>query len=75
MSKLVKELENSGVGARTLFKGLHAQKALEGKTHNVGNFPVTENLYQKGLYLPSSGDLQKSQIEYILTVVEKILLV
>jgi len=61
-TELVTRLEQAGVGARSLFKGLHSQKTLQNKIRNVGPHPTTERLYNKGLYLPSSLDLTEKDI-------------
>jgi perosamine synthetase len=61
-TEMVQRLEQEGVGARSLFKGLHSQQPLQGKIRNVGTHQTTERLYHKGLYLPSSLDLTKDDI-------------
>lgn len=61
-TEMVQRLEQAGVGARSLFKGLHSQQPLQGKIRNVGTHHTTERLYHKGLYLPSSLDLTEDDI-------------
>jgi perosamine synthetase len=61
-TEMTKRLEQAGIGARSLFKGLHSQRPLQGKIRNVGTYHMTEYLYKKGLYLPSSIDLVEDDV-------------
>lgn len=69
----VSKLEKAGIGARTLFKGIHSQPPLDGKIRLVGTYKMTEYLYEKGLYLPSSIDLGVNEVSHIYETVEDLI--
>jgi len=60
-----------GVETRTFFIPMHLQpiyyEQYRGERH-----PVSEDLCQRGLYLPSSSSLTERQIEYVVAQVEKV---
>jgi perosamine synthetase len=64
--KAMKRLAASGVGTRPFFYPLHLQPVLKNKGILVDQtFPVSENLAEQGLYLPSGLNLSESQIERV----------
>ena len=66
--KLVNGLVKKGIGARSLFMPLHSQEVYKQKfalNYDENNFLVTNELYKKGVCLPSAPSLKKSDIEYI----------
>ena len=59
--RLIRFLTNSGIGVRTLFSPMHNQPAYNMKK----KFLVSNQLFLKGVCLPSSPKLTKSQILFI----------
>ena len=60
---LVRVLEQENVGSRTLFRGLHDQTSIKDKVVKSKEYPVTDYLYQKGIYLPSGLNLLEEEVE------------
>lgn len=59
--ELAEFLKDRGIGTRPFYPPLHSEPAF-----NIpGNFPVTEEISAKGLWLPSSVNLTDEQIEFI----------
>ncbi|PJZ86281.1 DegT/DnrJ/EryC1/StrS family aminotransferase [Leptospira harrisiae] len=59
-------LRDKGIDSRKLFTGMHSQKALKDYgCQSEGNYSVTEDLSENGMYLPSSSTLSKTQISYV----------
>jgi perosamine synthetase len=72
--KLMERLSSFGIGTRPFFVGLHAQPALRKKGWYKGEkFPVTTKSSKQGLYLPSSLNLRKKDIKFVVDHVKKIL--
>lgn len=71
-SELMQKLKEKKIGSRPFFKGLHDQPAIKkkGYKYNQKEFPVTEQAYKYGLYLPSGLMLTNAQIEYVCMVVK-----
>lgn len=69
----MKKLAQLGVGTRPFFFPLHKQPAFEkiGLTDKV-NRPVSENLYEKGFYIPCGLNLTCDKIESVANRVKKI---
>ena len=82
-----KKLGEVGIETREFFKPLHTQGCLWGKVsptvlggagiphedwHKV-LFPISSNLYQYGLYLPSSPTITESQCDYVCDTLKEIL--
>jgi perosamine synthetase len=66
MSNLVTELKAAGIETRSFFVSMHRQPALAKFGCDVsGDYPVTDDLARRGLYLPSSSGLTDAQIERI----------
>lgn len=61
-------LKEKGVGAREFYPPLHAEPAYG---YNDLHFPVTEEVAQKGLWLPSSSKLTDDQVEYICSCISE----
>lgn len=72
--EVIIKLGELGVGCRPFFYPMHQQPILRkmGFFHNE-NYPIAENLYKNGLYLPSGMALSKDQIEYVAEKVWEIL--
>ena len=69
----MEHLAKNGIGTRPLFKGLHLQKPL--RKYLAGSdeaFPVTERLYKRGFYLPSSINLTLDQVLCIVDRLEEL---
>lgn len=66
-AELISYLVENGVGARTLFMPMHSQPCY-GRTEN---FPITEELFETGLCLPSAPSLKRSEIEYICKLIKE----
>jgi|TARA_Y100000389_G_scaffold203668_1_gene252941 perosamine synthetase len=64
-ASLINHLVDKGIGARSLFMPMHSQPAYSHK----GSFPISEDLYKKGVCLPSAPSLTADQIEYIYTTI------
>jgi len=58
---LLKFLVKSGIGVRTTFMPMHTQPCYKFK----GNFPVSQQLYNTGICLPSAPSLKKKDINFI----------
>jgi perosamine synthetase len=58
---LLKFLVKSGIGVRTTFMPMHTQPCYKFK----GNFPVSQELYNTGICLPSAPSLKKKDINFI----------
>lgn len=70
--QLMEYLNKNGVDTRLLFTGLHKQKCLKKYGCNIiGKYKETEKLTKYGFYLPSSSDLQQSDIKYICNLIAK----
>jgi perosamine synthetase len=59
--ELMRHLKSKDIGTRKFYPPLHSEPAYVYK----GEFPVTENIARRGLWLPSSSFLSDEQIEYI----------
>ncbi len=71
---LAKELLQRGVDTRPFFLGLHQQPAFQQRGLFVGEqYPITEHLGRRGLYLPTGIALTEGQIEQVCTAVHGVL--
>jgi len=73
------ELLKEGIDTRSFFIPLHQQPVFKKKSIKYDNFPdvkgnysVSYNLGNSGLYLPSTSSLKKKDINYIVEVIKKI---
>jgi perosamine synthetase len=72
---VMSKLREVGIGTRPFFKGLHTQPALEKQGFDLsGSFPVTEESYEYGLYLPSGLGLTFFDIDTVCSELQKIIL-
>ena len=73
-SKIIKKLNNFGIGARPFFWPMHEQKIFKKmKLFKKDKFPNSKYLSRYGLYLPSYHDLKNKQIDYISSIVNNII--
>ena len=74
--ELIEKLSENKIGSRPFFYPLHLQPVLLKNNANLKNItlPNSENLYKKGLYLPSGLALRDKQIEYVCDTLERIFL-
>ena len=69
----MEELKKLGVETRSFFMPLHRQPAYVSLGIKIeGGYPVSEDLFRKGFYLPSSSSLTKGQIQEVVTAVKKL---
>lgn len=65
--ELAEFLLNKGIGTRPFYPALHAEPAYG---YNELSFPITEEISQKGLWLPSSINLLDDDIKYICNMIK-----
>ena len=70
INELMQELFINGIDTRNLFYPLHKQPFLTNKLSNE-SFPISEDLYNRGMYVPSGSNLNKEDILYICKTIEK----
>jgi perosamine synthetase len=64
--QLMEYLKSKGIETRFLFAGMHRQPCLsKAGCDCAGQYSVTDNLTEKGLYLPSASNLAEEDILYI----------
>ena len=69
-----RDLRNKGVDTRPFFLGMHEQPVLRERGLFAGeNYPVTERLARRGLYLPSGLGLGEKEIDTVCAAVQKCL--
>ena len=62
----MKRLAKKGVGSRPFFCPMHQQPVLRRRGLFEGKcFPVAENMYRRGLYIPSGMALSDDQMERV----------
>jgi len=66
------ELKKRGIDTRDFFTSCAAQPAIRALGSVQGHFPVTENIAERGLYLPSGLALTEEQITYVCSCVSDI---
>ncbi|OQY11697.1 MAG: aminotransferase DegT [Desulfobacteraceae bacterium 4572_187] len=70
--QLIEHLKKKGVDTRLFFVGMHRQPSLlKFGCDCSGCYPVTDNLTENGLYLPSGSNLSKNKIRYICDVIKQ----
>ncbi len=73
--QVMQKLKEAGIATRPFFRGLHSQPALNRRGLFIGEkYPVTEQAYTYGFYLPSGMTLTESQVHIVCQNLEKILL-
>ena len=65
INSLMKELSNSGIETRNLFFPSNKQPFLTDKESHKENFPISDDLYKTGMYVPSGSNLSSKDILYI----------
>lgn len=69
---LAKRLEERGVPVRPYFLPIHLQPYMvERFGYLAGDFPVTEDLGQRGVAIPFSGVMTREQVEYVCEVLRQ----
>ncbi len=63
---LAEYLLSKGIETRNFFIGMHRQPILKGKIRLYGDFPNTESLESRGLYLPSGVGLTKDEQDLVI---------
>ena len=72
--EVASRLGQAGIPARPYFLPIHLQPYMvERFGYQPGDFPVTEDLGQRGLALPFSGVMSESQVDQVCRVLQKIL--
>ena len=72
--EVMKKMTNEGIGCRPFFYPMHLQPVF--KKYNLFNgesYPIAENLYERGFYIPSGLSLNEKKISHIADVLYKIL--
>ena len=68
--ELVNLLKENGIDTRLFFVGMHRQPSLLNfGCDGTSNYPITDNLAQNGLYLPSASNLKEEKIGLICDVI------
>ena len=67
--EVMKKLQQKGVETRSFFYPLNRQPVYEKKDERFpelgGSYPVAQELYEKGFYLPSGSSLTKEQVKEV----------
>jgi len=73
-SELAQKLKERGVETRPFFLGMHEQPVLKKRGLFMDeNYPVTERLAQRGLYLPSGLALTEEQMRNVCQAIHEVL--
>jgi perosamine synthetase len=67
-----KNLKEKGVDTRDFFPSSAKQPVIQKLLGNVGSFPVSERVAERGLYLPSGLALTQEQLDYVCDSIESI---
>ena len=71
---VARKLDEAGIPARPYFLPIHLQPYMvERFGFQAGDFPVTEDLGQRGLALPFSGVMSESQVETVCLALAKVI--
>jgi len=71
---VAEKLKKEGIPARPYFVPIHLQPYMVQRFgYKTGDFPVTEDLGERGLALPFSSVMKKSQVDQVCSAVKKIL--
>lgn len=65
------KLAKFGVETRCLFAPLHSQPCLK-FLNDTNSYPISEDLYKRGFYLPSGIGLTREEIEKVVEAIKKI---
>jgi dTDP-4-amino-4,6-dideoxygalactose transaminase len=70
--KVASRLGQAGIPARPYFLPIHLQPYMvERFGYRPGDFPITEDLGQRGLALPFSGVMSESQVDQVCRILQK----
>lgn len=78
MSKdeLMEELMKKGIETRSFFYPMHKQPVYFKKDERfpdiTGKYPVSEKLFEEGVYLPSGSSLTKEQIKFVVDTIKSL---
>jgi perosamine synthetase len=71
--ELMEKLKEKGIETRTSFIPMHQQPAfLKMNLFQGENYPIAEELSQRGLYLPSGSGLTTDEIEYVCNAIKQV---
>lgn len=70
--ELIIKLEERGIETRSFFIPMHKQPVFKKMGLTKGEYPIADELWRKGLCLPSSSSLKKEQIDYVCDSVKEI---
>jgi perosamine synthetase len=65
-------LKSRGIDTRNFFKGLHLQAPLRQYVQPGEDLPVTERLYQRGFYVPSSLNLTRDHVKTVVAALREL---
>lgn len=71
--EFMKQLLAVGIDTRTYFYPLHTMPALKSYVSKKMSYPVSTMLSERGLYLPSGLAISKSQLQYVVREIKKLL--
>ncbi len=73
-SKIIKKLKYHGIGARPFFWPMHDQKIFKKmKIFSKKKYPNSSYLGKYGFYIPSYLKLNNSQMNYIISIINKLI--
>ena len=73
-SKIIKKLNNFGIGARPFFWPIHEQQIFKKmKIFPPGKYPNSSYLGRYGFYIPSYFKISNSEMNYIISIINKLL--
>tara|TARA_Y100000741_G_scaffold343772_1_gene307841 strand:+ start:2583 stop:3719 length:1137 start_codon:yes stop_codon:yes gene_type:complete len=73
-SNIIKKLNNFGIGARPFFWPMHKQQIFKKmKIFTSGKYPNSSYLGKYGFYIPSYIKISNSQMNYIISIINKLL--
>jgi perosamine synthetase len=82
--ELMQHLEEKGIETRSFFQPMHMQPVFIDKKSDEknkagyafpdtkGEYPISEELYSKGLYLPSGSSLTEEQIKTVVETIKRV---
>lgn len=72
--EVMKKLIENGIGCRPFFYPMHLQPVFHKlNLFNNQHFPIAENLYEHGFYIPSGLSLNEKKISRVVDVLYKVL--
>jgi perosamine synthetase len=71
---IARQLAEAGIPARPYFLPIHLQPyMIERFGYQPGDFPITEDLGQRGLALPFSGVMTETQVDYVCRSLQRVI--